>query len=783
MGRYQTAPARLGKAMVVACVAGAVGTVAAASNPFATQPKADEVFYQIMPITWRDGNNDPDRFGDLIGMRDGLDYLTDLGITAVYVNPVFPSPAYHGYQHGAADRINPRLGTEQDFLDYVNAAHAAGIEVYLDFVVYGINRDSLWYSSAFANPASPYDGWIAFRDQQNTDPQGYTFNTWNGDTVGFAHWDLRNNQASSLVTSWALKWLDPNNDGDTSDGVDGYRLDHVWINYGEGPDGWGYNLDDFWADWHAALRATKPDVFTFCEQHDWGVHGGAYLAQFDAAMTKPFEFAARDALWNETAAPLYHQMQQTVDSLPVGQGTYVGIIGDHDVDRLAWASGASAPETIDRMKAAAAVLMLQPFPPVIYAGDEIGMLGAKQSYGSDADDIPMREPFKWNAAEGAPMSRYQRLNPAATANQFSHDFDGRSVEEQASSGPLAAHKELIAVRHANVALRRGSYHAVPATDPGVWAFMRRYAQGEAPIADATQTLVAAINLQGIPVTTRLDLSAFMSNGATLPAQNIAPGGGSLPAITTANASSYTISLPAYSYALIQADLQRPPEPAIRLDGQLDDAYVQVAAGPAATLWAAYDAGRLFVATEPAGDDHDKFIVVAQHAGAHMPAIWAKDGEIAAYDAYLGNEADNGWAGWFDAIDASGPVVGTVLEASIDLEAQFGFEPESVRLAALGYLTGDGDPLDPAYQAPSGNGNGDVEASEYAYVVLADITPAPPCPADLAAPIGVLNFADVQTFLGAFGAQLPSADLAAPAGVFNFADVQTFLGQFGQGCEG
>ena len=125
--------------------------------------------------------------------------------------------------------------------------------------------------------------------------------------------------------------------------MDGYRLDHVWVNYGSGPDGWGYNLDSFWDSWHDAIRSVNPGVFTFAEQHNWGSHGGAYLSQFDAAMTKPFEFAARDALRSEDAGPLSDQMRQTLNSLPADQGTYVAIIGDHDVDRLSSSIGADTP--------------------------------------------------------------------------------------------------------------------------------------------------------------------------------------------------------------------------------------------------------------------------------------------------------------------------------------------------------------------------------------------------------------------------------------------------------
>ncbi len=753
-----------------------------AQNPFATQPKADDVFYHFMPIAWRDGPDsdaiDPDRFGDFVGMREGLPYLDDLGVTAVWMNPVFPSPAYHGYQHGAADQLNPWFGTEADFADFNTAAHALGIEVYIDFVVYGISHDSVWFNSAFANPASPFDSWLAFWNGSNTDYQGYTFNTWNGDNVGFIHWDHRNPAVTSLVSEWAVKWLDPDDDGDFTDGVDGYRLDHVWVNYGSGPDGWGYNLDDFWADWHDAIRAVNPDVFTFAEQHNWGSHGAEFLPQFDAAMTKPFEFAARDALASEHAGGLYYQMEQTINSLPSGQGTYVAIIGDHDVDRLASVIGADNPANLGRANAAAAVLMLQPFPPIIYYGDEIAMVGVKRDYGSDANDIPMREPFKWNAVEGAPMSRYHQQNFQATINQYSSNNDGRSVQEQAGSGVLQTYKDLVAARHASVALRRGSYHPIDATNDGVWAFLRRYESGEAPIGDATQAIAAAINLRGSPVTVSLDLSPYLPEGATLPATNVAPGGGAMPAINGSNASAYPVTIPAHGYALVQADLTRPPAPLFAIDGQLDAAYTEVATSTGGSIWVGLDGDVLYIATQPASDGLDRFLVLADEPGAPVPAMWAKDGLVADYDAFIGNEVDNGWSGWFDAANPGGPVVGAVLEGSINLADQFGAVPETIHLAALSYFTPDGESLVPFMQVPAGNGDLDVTPDEFVEVTLSELEA---CAADLAEPFGTLDFSDVIAFLAAFSASDPAADLAAPIGVFDFSDVVAFLATFAEGC--
>ena len=95
-----------------------VTTCSLAGPPELSRDIRDEVFYHIMPIAWRDGNNDPQRFGDFQGMTDSLPYLSSLGVTAIWMNPIFISPAYHGYQHGPADTVNPRFGTEADFLAF-----------------------------------------------------------------------------------------------------------------------------------------------------------------------------------------------------------------------------------------------------------------------------------------------------------------------------------------------------------------------------------------------------------------------------------------------------------------------------------------------------------------------------------------------------------------------------------------------------------------------------------------------------------------------------------------
>ncbi|MFM7807155.1 MAG: alpha-amylase family glycosyl hydrolase, partial [Planctomycetota bacterium] len=270
---------------------------------------------------------------------------------------------------------------------------------------------------------------------------------------------------------------------------------------------------------------------------------------FDAVITKPWEFAARAAVSNRNASGLYSAMAATVSAIPAGK-TAVAETNDHDSNRLASDFNSSNQNTMNgRQKVAAAILFTQPFPPNIYFGDEIGMKGAKAATGTDADDIPMREPFKWKAVAGAPMSNYPAVTAGTKPPTYSANNDGRSVEEQkgVSGSILETYRSLIAVRKASVALRRGAYTPVTCPDAGVFAFVR---------SDPAETVLVAINLGSGSTTTSLDLSAF-----TVPTSGTSPtsleNGATLAAITSANKAAYPITLGARSWAIVRASLSLP----------------------------------------------------------------------------------------------------------------------------------------------------------------------------------------------------------------------------------
>jgi len=173
-----------------------------------------------------------------------------------------------------------------------------------------------------------------------------------------------------------------------------------------------------------------------------------------------------------------------------------------------------------------------------------------------------------------------------------------------------------------------------------------------------------------------------------------------------------------------------PEPQWVMDGTLDGAATLIAENSGNVLYAGVIGHTLYVATWDAGEGNDNFIFVAGTPGAMRAAPWAKAGTAAGWSAYLANENNNLWAGWFDQAGTTqiGPCSGTgYLEGTINLVDELGSMPSVVYLAAVPYDTPDGGVLQAAYQVPASiNSDGNLDAGEYAQVDICDITvPQPP----------------------------------------------------------
>lgn len=171
-----------------------------------------------------------------------------------------------------------------------------------------------------------------------------------------------------------------------------------------------------------------------------------------------------------------------------------------------------------------------------------------------------------------------------------------------------------------------------------------------------------------------------------------------------------------------------------LDGNLDTNALLLAGNGGLDLHAGILGDILYIATQSASGGNDRFILLAQTPGAMTASPWDKAGMVASPSAFVGNESDNNWSGWFSAAGpadtASTP--GGVLEMTIDLAAQFGAVPQTIHLAVASYPTGDGSTLVASLQAPATiNGDANVDAGEYLTVSTCQIRAgAQPIAADI-----------------------------------------------------
>jgi 1,4-alpha-glucan branching enzyme len=158
-----------------------------------------------------------------------------------------------------------------------------------------------------------------------------------------------------------------------------------------------------------------------------------------------------------------------------------------------------------------------------------------------------------------------------------------------------------------------------------------------------------------------------------------------------------------------------------MDGDLDPDAILLSQNGNLELYTGFDGINLYVAGNSATAlGLDVFIFVAQNPGNLRSAMWAKTGLVAQWDAYLGAESTNGWSGWVDNAGSANSQTGTVVEGVINVVEEWGTIPDSVFIALATYQTSNGGAL--AGQAPAGNGNGNIESSEYtSFNLIASLT--------------------------------------------------------------
>ena len=149
--------------------------------------KRSSTTYQLLIYSFADSNGDG--IGDFKGIQDKLDYLDEMGVTALWLSPAHPTPSYHAYDVNDYSTVNPKYGTEQDFKDLIDAAHAKGIKIYMDYVLNHSGTGTTWFKDALANPDSPYRNYYVFSDDPSADvAAGRVDNYGGGKNPGMGDW-------------------------------------------------------------------------------------------------------------------------------------------------------------------------------------------------------------------------------------------------------------------------------------------------------------------------------------------------------------------------------------------------------------------------------------------------------------------------------------------------------------------------------------------------------------------------------------------------------------------
>lgn len=347
----------------------------------------DAIFYQIFPDRFANGDltNDPPNVspwgsqptiynflgGDLQGVIQKFDYLVDLGVNAIYFNPIFQSPSNHRYNAVDYYKIDPKLGTLQDFHALLETAHRHDVRVILDGVFNHAGRGFFAFNDVLENGEhSPYKDWFHILH--------YPVDAY---TAG---------EASDYIAWWRLKSLPKFNTANPE--VRRYLLGvaRYWIE--QGADGWRLDVpneiddDSFWEEFRQVVRAANPKAYLLGEI--WEVIP-RWVRHFDGLMNYPLRTLLLEYLQGKIAAHQFgSHIEQLLRAYPE-ENTYAmyNTLGSHDTERIFTRLGQNA----QKVKLAFLFLLAYPGAPGIYYGDEVGLEGLK--------DPDCRRAFPWDASQ------------------------------------------------------------------------------------------------------------------------------------------------------------------------------------------------------------------------------------------------------------------------------------------------------------------------------------------------------------------------------------------------
>ena len=486
------------------------------------------ILYQIYPRSFQDSNDDG--IGDLPGIINRMPYLFDLGVDAVWLSPIFPSPMTDfGYDISNYLDVDPIFGTLDDFNTLVAAAHASNLKVILDLVPNHTSDQHPWFIESRSSRDNPKRDWYLWREPR---ADGTAPNNWMSEFGGSAwKYDAGTGQYyyhAFLREQPDLNWRNPAVRQAIYDvmrfwlrkGVDGFRVDVLWhlikdSEFRDNPPNPNFRpgrpphealLPRYSTDRPEILDVVTEMRCVVDEFDDRVLIGEIYLpvdrlvAYYGRELSGahlPFNFALLSAPWNARAiAKLIDDYESALpaDAWPNW------VLGNHDRPRVASRVGQA------QARVAAMLLLTLRGTPTLYYGDEIGMqqvpIAPDQVRDPFEKNVPgigvgrdgCRTPMQWNAEAHGGFTTGEPWLPLG--NDYVHENVANLSTETRSV--LNLYRALIELRKATAELVAGSYATV-ATTGDLLAYRREY-DGNA--------LLIALNLGANPISIGSDTMAF-----------------------------------------------------------------------------------------------------------------------------------------------------------------------------------------------------------------------------------------------------------------------------------
>jgi maltose alpha-D-glucosyltransferase/alpha-amylase len=497
----------------------------------------DAVIYEVRTRSYYDANGDG--IGDLQGLMERLPYLQDLGVTALWLLPLMPSPGRDdGYDISDYFDVHPDVGTLADFDRFIAEAHRRGIRVITELVMNHTSDMHPWFQRARrAPPGSPERDFYVWSDEpdkykeariifQDFEPSNWTFDRVAGQYYWhrfFSHQpdlNFENAAVREAMFSVCDFWF--------ARGVDGLRLDAVPYLFEEE----GTNCENL-PKTHAFLKELRAHVDTkfadrmlLAEANQWPEDAAAYFGDGDECHMN-FHFPLMPRMFMgvrmEDRFPLMDILAQTPPLKGDSQWALflrnhdeltLEMVTDEERDFMYRAYAADTEMRINlgirrrlaplvgnnrrKIELLNALLFSLPGTPVLYYGDEIGM--GDNVYLGDRNGV--RTPMQWTGDRNAGFSKanpQKLILPVMMTSEYHYETINVEAQQENPSSLLWWMKRLIALRSGFKAFGRGSIEFLHPVNPRIVAFTREYED---------EKILVVLNLSRFPQYVELDLAKY-----------------------------------------------------------------------------------------------------------------------------------------------------------------------------------------------------------------------------------------------------------------------------------